>query len=277
MPPEKAPTHTCQAYLTTNVIDNRRLRIHLWDIGGSAPALLRCNCNGTSIHPNQSYPAQGQEVTRMATAPGWEVMTPGPSPTVSQASYPSTPATSYGSPFSTPASSYVSSSGSMAQPAAVQAQAAAQVAAMQQAMMNIQFQQDPRYPAMVQLYQQRVQALQMQQATNQQASRYTYAPNGLPINTVQGAVRIESRGVFVSGLNYKARSRDVEAYFSKAGEISRCEVQRDAATEKSKGKATVQFSSAAGAEQAIDLFNEKRFMGMTLKVRLDTEKTVVRA
>ncbi|TKA82099.1 hypothetical protein B0A55_01808 [Friedmanniomyces simplex] len=149
---------------------------------------------------------------------------------------------------------------------------------MQQAMMSLQLQtQEPRYPAMMQQYQQRVHALRAQQATEQQAARnaYAYTSNGLPVNTNQGAIRTESRGVFVSGLNYKARSRDVEALFSRAGEISKCEVQKDAASGRSKGKATVRYSSAAGAQQAVSMFNDKCFMDMPLKVRLDTEKTVV--
>ena len=269
---KRLSTHSWTAYLTTNVIENRRLRIHLWDIGGSTPTLLRCNCNGTSIHPSQSYPAQGQEVTQMALAPGWQVMTPMSSTTASQTSYPATPATSYGSTYGTPATSYVASPPPMPQPVPVQAPTPAQLAAMQQQMMYMRIQTDPIYAAQ---YQQRAQAMQAQQVANQQASRYTYAPNGLPINTVQGAIRLESRGVFVSGLNYKARSKDVEALFAKAGEISRCEVQKDASTGKSKGKATIQYSSAGGAQQAIDMFNEKRYMDMTLRVRLDTEKTAL--
>ncbi|KAK4896274.1 hypothetical protein LTR27_005796 [Elasticomyces elasticus] len=268
------------SYLTTNVIENRRLRIHLWDVAGSAAKLICCNCTDTSIHQTQSYPAQGQEVIRMAHAPGWQAMTP-VTPmtpmTASQASYPSTPSTSYGCTPSTPATSYATTPSSIPQPSAVQAQAAAQLAAMQQAMTSLHVTQDPRYPAMVQQYQQKVQAFRIQQASEQQAARnaYAYTSNGLPVNTNSGAIRTESRGVFVSGLNYKARSRDVETLFSKAGEISKCEVQKDTSTGRSKGKATIRFSSAAGAQQAINMFHGRTFMDMALKVRLDTEKTVV--
>ncbi|KAK5699907.1 hypothetical protein LTR97_006041 [Elasticomyces elasticus] len=266
------------SYLTTNVIENRRLRIHLWDISGSTAKLLCCNCTG--VHPTQSYPAQGQEVTRMAHAPGWQAMTPviPMTPmTASQASYPSTPSTSYVCTPSTPATSYGTTPSSVPQPSAVQAQAAAQLAAMQQAMASLHVTQDPRYPAMVQQYQQKVQAFRIQQASEQQAARnaYAYTSNGLPVNTNSGAIRTESRGVFVSGLNYKARSRDVETLFSKAGEISKCEVQKDTSTGRSKGKATIRYSSAAGAQQAINMFHGRTFMDMALKVRLDTEKTVV--
>ncbi|KAK0905670.1 hypothetical protein LTR91_011117 [Friedmanniomyces endolithicus] len=277
--PEEA--RNLYTYLTTNAIEGRRLRIHLWDISGSVPKLLGCNCTGTSIHPTQSYPAQGQEVTRMALAPGWQTMTP-MTPTTpmtaGQASHPSTPSSSYVCGTITPASSYASTPASIPQPAAVQAQGAAQLAAMQQAMMSLQLHtQDPRYPAMMQQYQQRAQALLLQQATQQRAANdaYAYTSNGLPVNTNQGSIRTESRGVFVSGLNYKARSRDVEALFNRAGEISKCEVQKDAASGRSKGKATIRYSSTAGAQQAISMLNNRKFMDMALKVRLDTEQTWV--
>ncbi|KAK0927962.1 hypothetical protein LTR48_003286 [Friedmanniomyces endolithicus] len=72
-----------------------------------------------------------------------------------------------------------------------------------------------------------------------------------------------------------ASTKDVEALFRKAGEISKCEMQKDKATEKSKGKATIRYSSAAGAQQAITMFNEKKYFDMLLKVILDAEKTVV--
>ncbi|TKA42665.1 hypothetical protein B0A54_07508 [Friedmanniomyces endolithicus] len=143
-------------------------------------------------------------------------------------------------------------------------------------MMSLQLHtQDPSYPAMMQQYQQRAQALLLQQATQQRpaSDAYAYTSNGLPVNTNQGAIRTESRSVFVSGLNYKARSKDVEALFSRAGEISKCEVQKDAASGRSKGKATIRYSSTASAQQAISMFNNRKFMDMALKVRLDTEQT----
>ncbi|KAK1087293.1 hypothetical protein LTR48_002732 [Friedmanniomyces endolithicus] len=198
--------------------------------------------------------------------------------TAGQASYPSIPSSSYVCGPRTSASSYASPPASIPQPVAVQAQGGAQLAAMQQAMMSLQLHtQDPRYPAMMQQYQQRAQALLLQQATQQRpaSDAYAYTSNGLPVNTNQGAIRTESRGVFVSGLNYKARSKEVEALFSRAGEISKCEVQKDAASGRSKGKATIRYSSTASAQQAISMFNNRKFMNMALKVRLDTEQTVV--
>ncbi|KAK5711305.1 hypothetical protein LTR17_018476 [Elasticomyces elasticus] len=102
---------------------------------------------------------------------------------------------------------------------------------------------------------------------------HSYTSRGLPVNTDKGAMRTESRGVFVSGLNYKARSRDVRSLFGKAGEISQCKVQKNTSMRRSKGKATVRCGSAAGAQQVINMFHGKLFMDMALNVRLDTEKT----
>ena len=99
--------------------------------------------------------------------------------------------------------------------------------------------------------------------------------SGTPVNTVNGHVLTESRGVFVSGLNYKARTKEIETLFSQAGEISKCELQKDPGTGKSKGKATIQYASAASAQKAIAMFDSKSYAGMKLKVRPDTERTVI--
>ena len=99
--------------------------------------------------------------------------------------------------------------------------------------------------------------------------------SGMPINTTHGAVRTEARGIFVSGLNYKARTKEVEAVFRRAGDVIRCELQKDRSTGKSKGNATIQYASAAEVQQAIDMFDGKMYMNMRLEVRKDKEATVV--
>ncbi|KAK3613064.1 hypothetical protein LTR22_028321 [Elasticomyces elasticus] len=120
------------------------------------------------------------------------------------------------------------------------------------------------------------QQYQQTEIGGQPVTKITYAyTKGLPVNTTRGAVSTESRGVFVSGLNYKARCADVEVLFSEAGAISKCEVQKETSTGRSKGKATIRFASAADAQQAINMFHGKHFMKMVLKVRLDTEKTAI--
>ncbi|KAK5673776.1 hypothetical protein LTR17_027868, partial [Elasticomyces elasticus] len=128
----------------------------------------------------------------------------------------------------------------------------------------------PGYSVMTQQYQQTETGGQPVTKTT-----YAYTPKGLPVNTTRGAISTESRGVFVSGLNYKARCADVEVLFSEAGAIRKCGVQKETSTGRSKGKATIRFASAADAQQAINMFHGKHFMKMVLKVRLDTEKTAI--
>ncbi|KAK5126256.1 hypothetical protein LTR85_010491 [Meristemomyces frigidus] len=254
-------------YLTTNVVENRRLHVHLWDISRSEARFLHCNCEGTSLHSAQSYPAQGLEVSRMALAPGWQVVTPASPMSPSQASYTVTPPVQYAQ---TPV-----------QPPAMPPVQAAQ-AAMMQAMANLQLApqdprlQDPRYIAWYQQYQQTVRA--QAAASQQQAARlpvYALSSSGMPVNTTHGHVRTEARGIFVSGLNYKARTKEIEAVFRRAGEVTKCELQKDSSTGKPKGNAMIQYASAAEAQQAIDMFNDRMYMNMRLKVRPDKEPTVV--
>lgn len=132
------------------------------------------------------------------------------------------------------------------------------------------------------------QALQAQQALSAQLAptntpqqnpyqspMYMSAANGTPVNVSRGAVRTEYRGIFVSGLNYKAHRKDVEAYFGRAGRITALEVQKDPTTGKSKGNATVQYSSTEEASKAVRDFHGTSFMKMRLNVRMDTEATAV--
>lgn len=109
----------------------------------------------------------------------------------------------------------------------------------------------------------------------QQYPVYTMNSTGAPINTANGVVRVEARGIFVSGLDFKARTRDVEAYFSKVGELVKCEIQKDPQTGKSKGNATIKYASAEAAQRAIKTFNGRQFMKMTLNVRLDRDQTPI--
>ncbi|TKA22347.1 hypothetical protein B0A50_08166 [Salinomyces thailandicus] len=262
-------------YLTTNVIEHRRLRVHLWDISGPEARFWYCNCETTPCDAAQSYSAQGMEIARMALAPGWQTIAPVTSMPINQGAYPS----GY-SQAPTPPSA-IAASGSNSQAALIQAVTNMQLGAP-----------DPRFqdPRLVACYQQQQQQQQQQQlyaraarsqaaiSQHHQSARlpvYVLSSSGMPVNTLHGTVRIEARGVFVSGLNFKARSKEVEALFSRAGEVTKCEVQRDAATGKSKGNATIQFALAASVQKAIDLFDEKSYMNMKLTVRPDKEPSAI--
>jgi RNA recognition motif-containing protein len=132
-------------------------------------------------------------------------------------------------------------------------------------------------PAQYQTYQAR-QAQQWQQ--QQQASQFPlYASNatGTPINISQGIVRTECRGIFVNGLNYRARREDIEKHFSKAGDIIRVDLQKDSTSGKSKGNCTIQYARAESAAEAIKIFHGREFMSMRLNVRKDKEATAINA
>ena len=142
-------------------------------------------------------------------------------------------------------------------------------------------QQDPRFYEYASAYAAQyaqagpAQTSQAQAGASRSSAAYTTTPSSLPVNVRNGTVRTEVRGVFVSGLSYQAPRKEVEALFAAAGEISKCEVQKDAATGRSKGKATIKYTTAAGAAQAISMLDGRTWYGMKLKVRADTETTPV--
>lgn len=104
---------------------------------------------------------------------------------------------------------------------------------------------------------------------------YIESPTGTRVNIGRGAVKTEVRGIFVSNIDYKAGSRDLKDYFKKAGEIVNFQLQKDPATGKSKGCATVQYAAANDAVRAVRMFDREQFMGLILKVRLDKEPIAV--
>lgn len=133
--------------------------------------------------------------------------------------------------------------------------------------------------AQAQAYAQQVAAQQpsAQNRAQSQAQRpvYVSSPTGTHVNVGQGAIKTEVRGVFISNIDYKAGTRDLQRFFSRAGEIVNCQLQKDPTTGKSKGNATVQYAAANDAKNAVRLFNNEKYMGMRLKVRLDKEPVAV--
>ena len=97
--------------------------------------------------------------------------------------------------------------------------------------------------------------------------------NGTPINVAQGALPIESRGVFVHNLSHEATPKDVEDLFSQVGPVALCDVRKGADRGK-RCNATVVFSSEGEAKAARDRFHDKPFMGRKISVRLDKETTL---
>jgi RNA recognition motif-containing protein len=108
-----------------------------------------------------------------------------------------------------------------------------------------------------------------------QGPMYVPSSTGTHVNVSQGVIKTEVRGIFVSNVDYKATSKDLQRYFGKAGEIVKCQLQKDPATGKSKGNATVQYAVAKDAQNAVRMFNSEQYMSMRLKVRLDKEPVAV--
>ena len=97
--------------------------------------------------------------------------------------------------------------------------------------------------------------------------------NGTPINVVQGALHIESRGVFVHNLSHDATPKNVEDLFGQVGPVVLCDLRKGADRGK-RCNATVVFSSEEEAKAARDRFHDKTFMGRKISVRLDKETTL---
>jgi hypothetical protein len=108
-----------------------------------------------------------------------------------------------------------------------------------------------------------------------QGPMYVSSSTGTHVNVSQGAIKTEVRGIFVSNVDYKATSKDLQRYFGRAGEIVKCQLQKDPATGRSKGNATVQYAVAKDAQNAVRMFNSEKYMDMRLKVRLDKEPVAV--
>jgi hypothetical protein len=274
-------------YLTENLVENRLLIVHLWDISGTPAIFTRCNCRGAS----QSHPTNDKSTTisAMAIEPGWQRFMP----TSPQADlgrlYPMVQAQAqvgaYTNPMVAPAQRMatpmdiiqISSAMNRMQ---LDSRNTSQIAQYQmyQAAQAHQYQQQQLQRQQQQQQQQRQQQ-QQQQQQRQSTQLPMYAANatGTPINISQGIVRTECRGIFVNGLNYKARTKDIENHFGKAGQIAKVDLQKDPQTGKSKGNCTIQYTNAESAARAIAMFHEQSFMTLRLNVRRDKEATPIDA
>lgn len=103
---------------------------------------------------------------------------------------------------------------------------------------------------------------------------YAANNNGMPVNVRDGAVLTESRGIFIQNLSYKASSDELRNLLYTVGRPIECKVHRDRSG-VSKGVATAKFASVHEAQVAVTQLNSIQHRGMTLKVRLDQDTTVV--
>lgn len=111
--------------------------------------------------------------------------------------------------------------------------------------------------------------------TSQDRPYYKRSANGVPVNTRNGTVRTEARGIFIQNINFHIKQGDLEKLVRKVAKPVRCNLQKDPSSGRFKGYATVQFGSAVEAEMAVRELNGKEHKGMILNVRLDRETTTV--
>lgn len=122
------------------------------------------------------------------------------------------------------------------------------------------------------MYQQPIGQYQAPMRT-QYSPTYVTNSHGIQVNRTKGLVKTETRGIFVGDIDYKARSDEVYAFFSRVGTVINVDMHKDAKG-KPRGTAIVEFASAVSAQRACAL-NDERWMGRKLKVRLDTNTTPV--
>lgn len=103
---------------------------------------------------------------------------------------------------------------------------------------------------------------------------YSASSSGMPVNIRDGAMLTEARGIFIQNLSYKVGSEELKNLLYTVGRPVDCKVHRDRSG-VSKGVATAKFASTHEAQLAVTHLNRKPHRGMTLKVRLDQDTTVV--
>lgn len=238
----RSSTKTLPASLATYGVDGRRLRIHLFDTSEAPPELMIHTCTGPCV-------VQQQARNDLAVQPAPTPVSRPPIGTISTAAVRSAYAT----------------------------------AALETGMANMRIGLvDSRRHNTVAYYGVPANPPQPQVPVQMPAlyatpSNPNYVSNtaGLPVNRSEGVVPTEYRGIFVGGLDYSARSKDITSCFKHAGNIVKCDLQKDATTGKFKGNAIIQYTTAKEARTAVKMFNEQKFMGMRIKVRLDKDSVPV--
>ena len=156
----------------------------------------------------------------------------------------------------------------------------AQIAQYQQQQELAKYQQQQAlYQRQLAQYQQQ-QALQgypYGQAGLEQQMMGMYITNnaGLPVNISSGAIKTETRGVFIQNLAFKVIDSQMAQYFGKAGKVVKYNFPKDSKTGRLRGYGTVMYGSLQDAQRAVEMFNGKEFMGRKLAVRFDTEQTAL--
>ncbi|KAI5267069.1 RNA-binding domain-containing protein [Aureobasidium subglaciale] len=112
-------------------------------------------------------------------------------------------------------------------------------------------------------------------APRKMSPTYVYTPNQRPVNSTGGLVKTESRGIFISQLDYAIDQRQLEEYLRKIGFFDSCEIRRDPASGRSRGIATAKFTTTEAAARAVHMLNGQKLVSKTVDVRFDTEREAV--
>jgi RNA recognition motif-containing protein len=73
--------------------------------------------------------------------------------------------------------------------------------------------------------------------------------------------------IFIARLNFKTRPEELEAAFSKFGEVSSAKIVKDRDSGRSKGFGFVEMPNDEQAKQAIATLNETELDGRTIVVK----------
>lgn len=110
--------------------------------------------------------------------------------------------------------------------------------------------------------------------TEQTIPRMAFGTQHLPVNGTNGVIPTETRGVLIRNLHFLLTQADVRAKFGRIGTVVHCIVSRDASG-RSRGSATVKFSTLDEARLAVDTFDGCDWRDRTLQVRLLREGEAV--
>ncbi|MBD3281944.1 RNA-binding protein [Candidatus Uhrbacteria bacterium] len=74
--------------------------------------------------------------------------------------------------------------------------------------------------------------------------------------------------LFVGGIPYRTTDAELEEHFSAAGDVVSVFIPTDRETRRPRGFAFVEMSDEAGAEKAIEMFNETDMGGRQIVVNM---------
>jgi len=74
--------------------------------------------------------------------------------------------------------------------------------------------------------------------------------------------------LYVGNLSYSTTEESLEALFSQAGIVVKCELMLDKFTSRSRGFAFIEMGTHEEAQKAVDMFNDQDLDGRNLRVNI---------